>query len=91
MHGNQVIWHEENIGTMWKTSHRCCIMRKVARKDVTPVGSFNFSGICGNIENTLKDEICIIKNRYLKSCAQFSVQCSNAEIKLYSRTNRCVI
>ena len=43
MHENQVNWHEENIGTIWETSHRCCIMRKVVHKDVTTGGRFDFS------------------------------------------------
>ena len=35
MHVNKVIWHEENIGTIFETLHRCCIMRKDIRKEVT--------------------------------------------------------
>ena len=42
MHVNQVIWHEENIGTIWETYHRCCIMRRVIRKKVTVGGRFDF-------------------------------------------------
>ena len=41
MHVNQVIWHEKNIGTMWETSHRYCIMRKVIHKEVTAGGRFD--------------------------------------------------
>ena len=41
MHVNQVIWHEKNIGTIWETSHRCCIMRKVIHKEVTAAGRFD--------------------------------------------------
>ena len=44
MHVNQVIWHEENIGTIWETSHRCCLMRKVIKKEVTAGGRFDFFG-----------------------------------------------
>ena len=29
-----MLWHEEDGGTAWETSHRCCIMRKVIRKEV---------------------------------------------------------
>ena len=42
MHVNQVIWHEENIGTIWETSHRCCIMRRVIHKEITAGGKFDF-------------------------------------------------
>ena len=35
MHANKVIRHEENEGTVWKPSYRCCIMRKVVRQEVT--------------------------------------------------------
>ena len=42
MHVNQVIWHEGNIGTIWDTSYRCCIMRKVIHKEVTARGGFDF-------------------------------------------------
>ena len=38
MHVNQVVWHEKNIGTIWQTSHRCCVMRKVVLKEVTAGG-----------------------------------------------------
>jgi len=39
---NQVIWHEENIRTIWETSRRCCIMRKVIHKEVTVGGRLDF-------------------------------------------------
>ena len=42
MHVNQVIWHEENIGTIWETSHRCCVMRKVIHNKVTAGGRVDF-------------------------------------------------
>jgi len=41
IHVNQVIWHEENIWTIWETSYRC-IMRKVIHKEVTTGGWFEF-------------------------------------------------
>ena len=37
-----MLWHEENIGTIWKTSHRCCIMRKAIHRKVTAGGRFDF-------------------------------------------------
>ena len=37
-----MIWHEENGGTIWETSHRCCIMRKVIRQEVTAGERCNF-------------------------------------------------
>ena len=42
MHGNQVIWFEENIGPKWETSRQCCVLRKVICKEVTAGGRFNF-------------------------------------------------
>ena len=42
MHVSQVIWGEENIGAIWKTSHRRCILRKAIRKEVTAGGRFDF-------------------------------------------------
>ena len=41
-HVNEVVWHEENGGTIWEPSHRCCIVRKVIRKEVTAGGRFDF-------------------------------------------------
>ena len=42
LHLNQVVWHEENIGTIWETSPRCCIMRRAIHKEVTAGGRFDF-------------------------------------------------
>ena len=42
MHVNQVIWHEENIATIWETSHRYYIMRKFIHEDVTAGGRLDF-------------------------------------------------
>ena len=42
MHENKFVWHEKNIGTIWETSHRCCIMRKVIHTEVTAGGRFDF-------------------------------------------------
>ena len=42
MHSDEVIWHEESGGTTWKTSHRCCIMRKVISKEVATGGRLHF-------------------------------------------------
>ena len=33
MYTNEVIWHGHGR-TTWETSHRCCIMRTVVRKEV---------------------------------------------------------
>ena len=46
MHINQVIWHEENIGTVWETSHQCCVMRKVILKKLLLGKVRIFSGLC---------------------------------------------
>ena len=51
MHANQVIWHEENIGTIWETSRRCCIVRRVIREQVAAGGRFDF---CLYSENCTK-------------------------------------
>ena len=42
MHINQMIWHGENIGTIWEISHECCIMKRVIYKDVTAGERFDF-------------------------------------------------
>ena len=41
-HVNQVVCHEENIGTIWETSNGCCVMNKAIHKEVTAGGRFNF-------------------------------------------------
>ena len=42
MHSDEVILHEESGGTTWKTSYRCCIMRKVISKEVAIGRRFRF-------------------------------------------------
>ena len=42
MHVDEKIMHGENGETTWETSHRCCLVRKVARKEVTTGGWFDF-------------------------------------------------
>ena len=42
VYAKEVIWEEENRGRTWKTSHRCCIMRKVIYKKVTAGGKLDF-------------------------------------------------
>ena len=34
IHVDDVLWHGENGGTTWETSHQCYIMRKVIHKEV---------------------------------------------------------
>ena len=43
VHAVEVFWQGENGGTTRETSHRCCIMRKVIRKEVGAGGMFDFS------------------------------------------------
>ena len=38
MHVDEVLWHGENRGATWSTSHLGCIMKKVVSKKVTPGG-----------------------------------------------------
>ena len=42
MRVSQVNCHEENIGTIWETSHQCYIMRKFIHKKVTAGRRFDF-------------------------------------------------
>ena len=42
VHANEVLWQRENGGTTRETSHQCCIMRKVIRKEVGAGGRFDF-------------------------------------------------
>ena len=42
IHVNEVIWHDENGGETWETSHQCCIVRKVIGKEVAIRGRFDF-------------------------------------------------
>ena len=42
MHSDEKILHEESGRTTWKTSYRCCIMRKVISKEVATGGRFRF-------------------------------------------------
>ena len=43
MHVDEVLWHGEDGGTAWETSHRFCIMRKAIRREVVAGGRFDFS------------------------------------------------
>ena len=45
MHVDEVLWHVEDGRMAWETSNRCCIMRKVIRKEVVARGRFAFSGL----------------------------------------------
>ena len=42
MNSDEVILQAESGGTSWKTSYRCCIMRKVISKEVATGGRFHF-------------------------------------------------
>ena len=42
MHVDEVLWHGKDGGTAWETSPRCCIMRKVVRKEEVAGGMFDF-------------------------------------------------
>ena len=42
MHSDEKVLHKESGGTAWKTSYRCCIMRKVISKKVATGGRFRF-------------------------------------------------
>ena len=41
MHANEVSWHGEDGRTIWETSYRCCIMRKIIHKEVTTRGKLD--------------------------------------------------
>ena len=41
MRANKVIWREENGGTTWETSYRCCMMRMGIRIEVIAGGRFH--------------------------------------------------
>ena len=42
MHVDEVLWHGEGGRTVWETSHRCFIMRKVIGKEVVAGGRLDF-------------------------------------------------
>ena len=42
VHANKVLWQGEGGGPTWETSHQCCIMGKVIRKEVGAGGKFDF-------------------------------------------------
>ena len=42
MHVDEVLWHGEDRGTALETLHRCCVMRKVIRREVVARGRFDF-------------------------------------------------
>ena len=42
IHVDEVLFHGENGGAIWETSHRDCTMRKVVSKEVTAGGRLNF-------------------------------------------------
>ena len=42
MHVDEMLCYRENGGATWETSHRGCLMRKVASNAVTAGGRFDF-------------------------------------------------
>ena len=42
MHVDEVLFHGENGGAPWQTSHQGCIIQKVVSKAVTAGGRFDF-------------------------------------------------
>ena len=42
MHVDEVLFHGENGGATWETSHQGCIMRKAVSKAVTAGGRYDF-------------------------------------------------
>ena len=43
MHVDEVLWDGEDWGgAAWESSHRCCVMRKVMRKEMVAGGRFDF-------------------------------------------------
>ena len=45
MHANEEIWNEESGRTIWETSYRCCVMKKVIHKKAAAGGRYDFSGL----------------------------------------------
>jgi len=88
MHTNQVIWHEENVGTIWKNSHRCCIMRKVRL----------FPGLwpdkLGRIYSEIKFKMNSIQatrqrcGRECMRCAEI-MKMQHQHMPVYTRRSRC--
>ena len=69
------------IRTIWETSHRCCIMRKVIHKEVTAGGRFDFfldSAIkCTTIQLPMLYE-CIVSEFIMHpNIVQYSGACSS--------------